>query len=182
MGALVLVLAGCSAPTEPIHESLSEGDLSGAGAAFGLVNSTEAARSQEPWVSGAFRHNDLVITVHGVRLNPDLFVQATYDLDPESPWPMGWAEGMDFLTSVGGRLYEGSENTGAVAVLKATGEGFTFSVPLSAMHDPTGPITFAIIVCSCNGGYGTDLPDQGYYFRAFGRAECRQCTKVAGRP
>src|SRR5262249_9041901 len=109
-----LVLAGCSMPSQPVRESLLGSDRSRETARpTVLVNSTEADRSQGPWVSGAFRQDNLVITVHGVRLSPDLSVQATYDLDPGSPWPTGWAEGMDFLTSVDGRLWEGSENTGA---------------------------------------------------------------------
>jgi len=190
--ALSLVFAGCSMPTQPIESRQSpSGDdlLQGVAQSTVLLNSTEAGRSQAPSVSGSFRQDDLVIMVHGLRLNPGLFVQATYDLDPESSWPIGWAAGMDFLTSIDGRLWEeipGSslpENTGAAAMLRETGEGFSYSVPLSAMHDPAGPITFAIIVGSYGGGYATDDPtDQPYYFRGFGRAECRQCTNIDRHP
>lgn len=172
-----LTLAGCSTPTQPLP-SLASIAKQGVPRATGSLGGTESDRSQASQVSGALRHDDFVITVHGVRLGPDMFVQATYDLNPESPWPAGWAGGMDFLTSLDGRLWEILqdtifEDTGAVAMLKDNGSGFSYSVPLSAMHEPAGPITFAIIVASYDGSY---------YFRAFGRAECRQCARVAARP
>lgn len=168
---VAVAIMGCSKPTQPLQPPASLVGSVAPGASTqpaGVLHGIENGRSQAPQVSGAFRHDDFVITVHGVRLGPASMVQATYDLDRNSKWPLGWPDGMDFLTSMDGRLWEDLHNgtffpvnTGAVARLRDGGEGFTYSVPLSAMHEPTGPITFAIIV----GGYSS------YYFRAFGRAE-----------
>ena len=150
--------------------------LSAARAAASSVGPREAQ------ASGAFLHGEFVISVRGLRLKPDMSVQATYDLDPESQWPVGWPAGMDFLTSTDGRLWEVLHdgtffpvNTGAVARLKDTGSGFSYSVPLSAMHEPAGPITFAISVAS--------YYPSNYFVIALGRAECRQCPhEIAVRP
>jgi hypothetical protein len=174
-----LASASCMQTTEPTHPSAVASRQSPAIPSASLSEAT-LGRREEGQVSGAFRHGDFVITVHGVRLRPDMYVGATYDLDPESQWPVGWAAGMDFLTSIDGRLWEFVQewdvlpvNTGAVAQLKENGNGFTYSIPLSAMHDPSGPITFEIAVANYPGSF---------FFQAFGRSECRQCPEVATRP
>src|SRR5258706_11895841 len=92
-----LTFAGCSTPTQPLP---SPGSPSGQDVPravpqpIGSLGRTEGDRSQTREVTGAFRHDDFVITVHGVRLGPQMFVQATYDLDPESQWPLNWPVGM----------------------------------------------------------------------------------------
>src|SRR5262245_59155750 len=180
--------AGCVQTTEPIHTRGRQTATPSAASAkppVQLLRRHEEALS--PWIenqvraSGAFHQGQFVITVHGHRLGPERDrLQALYELDGE-PWPTNYPSGMDFYT-IGGDLWEvpkdGSSwvNTGAVALLKETGNGFTYSVPLSAMHDPTGPITFAV-VAGIPGSYPTRLA-----FRAFGRAECRQCSEAAVRP
>jgi hypothetical protein len=174
-----LASVSCMQTTDPTHPWASTSRQS---SAIPSATRSEAPvdRPEEVQVSGAFRHGDFVISVHGLRLEPDYEVQAVYDLDPESPWPLSWPGGMDFLTSHDGRLWEYLQdgtffpvNTGAVARLKETGNGFTYSVPLSAMHDPSGPITFSIVIAN--------FYPSTFFFRAFGRSECQHCPKVAAR-
>jgi len=186
LAALSLAFLGCSQPTKPVfspatpapHDALrlSAAREEAAHQIPGMTASLEFGRPREAQVSGAFRQDDFVITVHGLRLGADYFVQGVYELDGEPQWPIGFAGGLDFYTSPDGRLWEAIqewfENTGAVARLKVNGNGFTYAVPLSAMHEPSGPITFAILVGSYSGSF---------FFRAFGRAECRQCP-AAVRP
>lgn len=171
-----LVAASCSTPTQPARSpgSPATQDVGlAAGQSTKSLEAIESGRSRDPQMSGAFRQDEFVISVHGVRLVPGLFVETFYDVDPECQWPLGWAGGMDFHASADGKLWD-SRNVGefttryrALAEIKDHGNGFTHTVQLSAMDNPK-QITFAIVLWN---------PD-GYFFRAFGRADCRRCTEV----
>jgi len=165
---LVFILISCSMPTQPVPSQVSVARQIAPGAATKPAASLDVAEfdSQTPQVSGAFRHDEFVITVHGIRLVPGLFVETFYDLDPQSQWPLNWAAGTDFFASADGKLWDERNLTSfttkyvGLARVRDQGNGFVHAVPLSAMDNPK-VITFAITVWSWD----------GYYFRAFGRGQ-----------
>ena len=175
-----LALASCSTPTQPLHSQsalvASVAPMTSTGPPTEMLEGVGNGQSQPTHVTGAFRDDAFVITVHGVRLQADYLVHAGYDVDPESQGSLDPAN-VDFIAS-GGKLWPAhpSDFTThylALVTLKEVGNGFTYSVPLSAMNEPTGPIAFAITVQSYEGTF---------YFSTIGWAECRQCAKPADLP
>jgi len=102
-----LTLAGCSTPTQPLQSAAllaKQGVPRSVSQSTGSLGGTDGDRSHDPRATGAFRHDDFVITVHGVRLLPDYRVYAAYDVDATGQGPLEWAN-VDFVTTEDGKLW-----------------------------------------------------------------------------